>query len=84
MSENPWYQATCYLDDLNELLHALWENTNSPLTAHEPISNALVWWIPVLGPATQRGLHAVLNLHQRDSLSSKCRELNHAVKQGRD
>lgn len=39
MGENSWYQATCYLDDLNELLHALLENTNSPLTAHEPIMN---------------------------------------------
>lgn len=56
MSENRWIQATCYLDDLNQMLHALLQNTNSPLTAHEPISNVLGWWIPVLGPMIHWGL----------------------------
>lgn len=46
--------SPCYLDDFNELLHALLQkDANSPLTAHEPISNVLGWWIPVLGPVIQ-------------------------------
>lgn len=50
--------SPCYLDDFNELLHALLQkDTNSPLTAHEPISNVLGWWIPVLGPVIQWVLH---------------------------
>lgn len=71
MSESSWYQATCCLDGFNELLHALLQNTNSPLTAHEPTSNvALGWWLPVLVPVIQWGPHAALMLHQHNSFNS--------------
>lgn len=71
MSESSWYQATCCLDGHNELQHAVLQNTNSPLTAHEPTSNvALGWRLPVLGPVIRRGPHAALILHQHNSLNS--------------
>lgn len=39
--------------DLNKLLHAHLQNTDSAFTAHGRISNALGGWLPVLGPVIE-------------------------------